>query len=75
MSNTEIEPSRLQKGVVARLNSRAGFGYVLDQRGDHQYIFVFGSAIKRSLAGKLTTGSPVKFRVSGDGRVDELVIA
>jgi hypothetical protein len=43
--------------------------------GVHRYIFVFGTARKHSEARHLTVGKPVKFRVSGRGRVDELVIS
>jgi len=65
----------LQQGTVARLNPTAGFGYVRDAKGEHSYIFLLGRAIKHSQAQKLSVGKPVKFRVSGQGQVDELVVA
>ncbi|WP_041930445.1 cold shock domain-containing protein [Methylibium petroleiphilum] len=65
----------LKAGTVASLNQKAGFGYVDDADGQHRYIFVFGTALKHSQARMLTVGKPVKFRVSGHGRVDELVIS
>jgi CspA family cold shock protein len=64
-----------QQGVVSRLNRSAEFGYVSDRQGEHVYIFVFGSALPRREAARLAEGSRVKFRVSGEGRVDELVLA
>ena len=67
----------LQPGEVVRLNPTAGFGYVRDAEGAHQYIFVYGSAIKSSLARELRVGRDVRFRLSEDGlgRVEELVPA
>ncbi len=62
-----------REGTIARLNRDAGFGYVQDLTG-HCYIFVFGTAIKRSKTGPLRVGLAVRFRVSGQGRVDELVL-
>jgi len=75
MTSTARQPVPLQTGVVVRLNSDAGFGYVRNETGDRQYIFVFGAAIKRAQAGKLAVGQPVRFRISGKDRVDELVAA
>ena len=65
----------LQQGTVARMNPSAGFGYVRDASGTHNYIFVVGKALKHSQARALTVGKSVKFRVSGKGQVEELVIA
>lgn len=67
--------SKLQQGTVARLNPNAGFGYVRDAKGEHSYIFLVGKAIKHSQVGQLAVGKSVKFRVSGQGRVDELIVA
>ena len=64
----------LQEGTVARLNSKAGFGYVRDQSGANEYIFIIGFALKQSQAKNLSVGAHVKFRVSGKGRVDELLV-
>lgn len=67
--------SELQRGTVARLNLSAGFGYVRDESGEHSYIFLVGTAIKHSQVVNLSVGKHVQFRVSGQGRVDELVVA
>lgn len=76
MPTTEVPTSDgLKGGTVASLNQKAGFGYVDDDDGVHRYIFVFGTALKHSQARTLTVGKPVKFRVSGEGRVDELVVS
>ena len=64
----------LQDGTVARLNPKAGFGYVRDQSGANEYIFVFGFSLKHSQAKNLSIGAHVQFRVSGKGRVDELLV-
>jgi cold shock CspA family protein len=64
----------LQEGTVVRLNLDAGFGYVRDRKGSHQYIFVFGSALKRAQVKYLSVGKSVHFRVNGKGRVNELVV-
>lgn len=65
----------LQQGTVARLDSRAGFGYVRDAKGENSYIFLIGKAIKHAQVRKLSIGKPVSFRVSGQGHVDEVVVA
>lgn len=70
MTNATSKP--LQVGTVARLNTNAGFGYVRNEKGDHQYIFVFGSAIKHSNVKNLSVGKAVRFRVTEKGRVEEL---
>ena len=75
MTAPDSTTSRLQSGTVVQLNPSAGFGYVRNQSGDHQYIFVFGTAIRRSVAKSLFVGKSVRFRVSGMGRVDELCVA
>lgn len=72
MSTLNLSGTLLQEGTVARLNPKAGFGYVRDQSGANEYIFVFGFALKHSLAKNLSLGAHVQFRVSGKGRVDEL---
>ena len=74
MTTLSSTTSPLQAGTVVRLNPNAGFGYVRDQKGDHQYIFVFGTTIRRSVAKSLSIGMAVHFRVSGQGKVDELRI-
>lgn len=65
----------LQPGTVTRLNREAGFGYVSEDGGGHNYIFVVGKAITHRDAGGLFVGKKVRFRVSGIGRVDELSVA
>ena len=67
--------SELRSGTVAKLNRDAGFGYVDDSDGLHRFIFVAGYALRRAEFGKLRLGSSVLFRTSGQGRVDELVLA
>lgn len=67
--------SELRSGTVAKLNRDAGFGYVDDADGLHRFIFVAGHALRRADFGKLKLGSSVRFRTSGQGRVDELVLA
>jgi len=52
----------------------AGFGYVRDQLGANEYIFIFGFALKHSQAENLSVGAHVQFRVSGKGRIDELLV-
>ena len=74
MADGAVPARQMQLGVVASLNWEAGFGYVRDQTGTHQYIFIVGKAIKHSQARLLAVGMAVHFRVSGLGRVDELVI-
>lgn len=74
MTALNLTAAPLQEGTVARLNPKAGFGYVRDQPGDNEYIFVFGSALKHSQAKNLSVGKAVHFRVSGQGRVDELLL-
>lgn len=64
----------LQVGTVARINPSAGFGYVRDTQGAHQYIFVLGDAINRVHATKLRVGKEVKFHIDDEGRIDELVL-
>lgn len=74
MTALKSNSTPLQEGTVARLNPGAGFGYVRDRTGSNEYIFVFGSALKRAQAKNLSVGKTVQFRVSGQGRVDELVV-
>lgn len=64
--------SVLQPGTIVRLNLDAGFGYVRDASAENCFIFVVGLALKHSQMRKLSVGSLVMFRVSGQGRVDEL---
>lgn len=64
---------QMRSGTVAKLNLSAGFGYVADDDGVHSYIFVMGHALPRSAGARLQVGSRVRFRTSGQGRVDELV--
>jgi cold shock CspA family protein len=66
---------KLQPGTVTRLNPDAGFGYVSDAGLQHAYIFVFGKALSYREARELAVGKQVNFRVSGQGRVDELSLA
>lgn len=70
-----IDPagSTLQQGTIARLNLGAGFGYVRDAMGQHCFILLVGRALTHSEARKLSPGGLVRFRVSGQGQVDELV--
>jgi cold shock protein len=75
ISSKSAAQVKLQMVTVARLEPDAGFGYVRDKAGEHSYIFVVGKALKHAQARKLTIGKAVKFRVSGQGRVEELVIA
>ncbi len=63
----------MQQGTIARLNADAGFGYVRDASGEHSFIFVVGKAITHAEARRLSVGAEVQFRVSGQGRVDELI--
>lgn len=65
----------LRSGVVLRLNRAVGFGYVGDDDGVHSYFFLAGKALTHSRFEQLSTGQPVRFRVSGQGQVDELVPA
>lgn len=74
MPSKQATEALLQEGTVVRLNTDAGFGYVRDAKAERSYIFLFGRAIKHSQVHLLAVGKPVKFRVSGQGRVDELVI-
>ena len=75
MATDKAVGKQLQQGTVARLNPGAGFGYVRDAKGEHSYIFVVGKALKHSQARMLSVGKQVRFRVSGQGQVDELVVA
>lgn len=63
----------MQRGTVARLNLQAGFGYVQAEDGEHAYIFVVGTALNHSQVRALHVGQPVRFRLSGHARVEELV--
>lgn len=74
MTTLNLSAVPMQEGTVARLNPKAGFGYVRDQSGANEYIFIFGFALKHSQAKNLSIGEPVQFRVSGQGRVDELLV-
>ena len=74
MTTLNLSALPLQEGTVTRLNPKAGFGYVRDQSGANEYIFVFGFALKHSQAKKLFMGAHVQFRVSGKGRIDELLV-
>ena len=74
MSPVQAKPTLLQTGIVSRIDRGAGFGYVQDKVGKNQYIFVFGDVIKRSQTKDLNVGKPVEFRVSGNGRIDELLL-
>lgn len=69
------QKSQMQPGVVVRLELLSGFGYVADTDRKHCYIFVVGNALSHAEVRKLKVGSPVHFRTSGRGRVDELVAA
>ena len=71
---TERTVSALQSGIVSKINRGAGFGYVQDEGGVHQYIFVFGDAIKRSETKDLNVGKPVRFEVNVDGRIEQLLV-
>ena len=73
MTTLNLSAEPLQEGTVVRLNPKAGFGYVRDQAGANEYIFVFGFALKHSQAKNLSIGAHVQFRVSGKGRVGELM--
>lgn len=73
MTTDEVAEGKLQHGTVARLNRDAGFGYVRDAKGQHSFIFLVGKALSHSQGRALCVGKPVRFRVSGQGRVDELV--
>jgi cold shock CspA family protein len=66
--------TKLQPGTVTRLNPGAGFGYVRDTAGVHNYIFVVGRALKHSQAQQLAIGKSVQFRMNGQGQIDELVV-
>ena len=74
MTTLNLSAVPMQEGTVARLNLKAGFGYVRDQSGENEYIFIIGFALKNSQAKNLSVGAPVRFRVSGKGRVDELLV-
>ena len=74
MTTLNLSAIPRQVGTVARLNPKAGFGYVRDQSGANEYIFIFGFALKHSQAQNLSIGEHVQFRVSGKGRVDELLV-
>ena len=74
MTTLNLSAEPLQEGTVARLNPKAGFGYVRDQAGANEYIFIVGFALKHSQAKNLSVGAHVQFRVSGKGRVDELLV-
>ncbi len=75
MSTRGEASAKLQSGTVTRLEPGAGFGYVRDAKGENRYIFILGKAIKHAQVRKLSIGKPVSFRVSGQGHVDEVVIA
>ncbi len=74
MPRVQAKPTLLQQGIVSRIDRGAGFGYVVDTVGKNQYIFVFGDAIKRSQTKGLNVGKTVEFRMSGNGRIDELLL-
>lgn len=58
---------------MVRLNFAAGFGYVRDAAGQQTYMFIVERALKHSAMRALSLGKSVRFRVSDNGRVDELV--
>lgn len=62
----------MQQGFVHRLELEHGFGYVADATREKFYIFVVGKALTHTEIRRLAVGMPVRFRVSGRGRVDEL---
>lgn len=62
----------MQHGSIARLNLSDGFGYVRDDAGEHSYIFLVGKAMTHAHACALRVGQSVRFRVSGQGQVEEL---
>ena len=74
MTTLNLSAVPMQEGTVARLNPKAGFGYVRDQSGANEYIFIFGFALKHSQAKNLSVGKVVHFQVSGQGRVDKLLL-
>lgn len=74
MTTLNLSAEPLQEGTVVRLNTKAGFGYVRDQAGANEYIFIYGFALKHSQAKNLSIGAHVQFRVSGKGRIDELLV-
>ncbi|CDW93416.1 MULTISPECIES: cold-shock protein [unclassified Thiomonas] len=65
---------QMQFGTVVRLNPDRGFGYVLDATETHSYIFVVGKALSNVEAGRLRVGARVRFRLRGQGRVEELML-
>jgi CspA family cold shock protein len=75
MSKSTMAEANFQQGTVVRLNLSAGFGYVQDEMGENTYIFLVGKALNHAQARGLSLGKAVKFRVSGQGRVDELIVA
>jgi cold shock CspA family protein len=74
MAIEEPESMHLQRGTIARLNLHAGFGYVREAAGENAYIFLTGKALTHADARRLVVSKEVRFRVSGHGRVDELVV-
>ncbi len=68
-----MKQTEMQQGTIARMNAGAGFGYVRDASGEHSFIFIVGKALTHADARRLSVGAEVQFRVSGQGRVDELV--
>lgn len=74
MATESAGTAELQRGSISRLNLAAGFGYVRDAGGEHAYIFLVGTALTHAQVRQLSVGAPVRFRVSGQGRVDELVV-
>jgi cold shock CspA family protein len=65
------QPSPWHNGTIVRLNLAAGFGYVQEpQHGT--FIFLVGRALRHADAHRLAVGKAVRFRLSGNGRVDEL---
>jgi cold shock CspA family protein len=67
--------AELQSGTVARLELAAGFGYVRNATGDHNYIFIVGKAKTHAQVRKLAVGAPVSFSVSRQVHVNGIVAA
>lgn len=73
MSCSRLNRPEWRSGTIVRLNVAAGFGYVREVTGLGTYIFLVGLALRHSEVHLLAVGRPVRFALSGKGRVDALV--
>lgn len=72
MSCNRLNRPEWLSGTIVRLNVAAGFGYVREVTGQGTYIFLVGLALRHSEVRLLAVGRPVRFALSGNGRIDAL---